>query len=257
MTSNMQIGLIPTFALPLLIPVHCFSLQRSCFHFSDICIPIGPFVSSTDCFITVWLQSWWVAIPLSAALFFCAFMVMRNGCCIKMVKELKYFTKMKFSPFLTHIESETTLTLERGAHIYKLYLVSILDYSSTQKIWVTQNKRYLNYRDVNPEQILAMDCTTESYLMWCIHVHAVFTWHQLGHQQAWHQRSLLDAGYQHTSSFAHDCAHLFPPKERDVKSFAGINKILICKTLTSWHYHDLYCMAHVAMQKRSGNYHVQ
>ena len=85
-----------------------------------------------------------------------------------------------------------------------------------------------------------MDCTTDSYLMLCIHVHAVFTWHQLGHQRAWHQRSLLDAGYQHTSSFAHDCAHLFPPKERDVKSFAGINNILICKMLTSWHYHNLW-----------------
>ena len=134
----------------------------------------------------------------------------------------------------------TNKKLEKETHIYKLYLASVLNYNSTKKIQVTQNKRYLAYRYLNPEQILAMDCTTGSYVVYTCS--CSFTWHQLGHQRAWHQRSLLDAGYQHTSSFAHDCAHLFPPKERDVKSFAGINKILICKMLTSWHYHDLYCM---------------
>ena len=136
----------------------------------------------------------------------------------------------------------TNKKLEKETHIYKLYLVSVLNYNSTQKNSSDPKQKILSLQITKSRTNISNGLYNRqlSYVVYTCS--CSFTWHQLGHQRAWHQRSLLDAGYQHTSSFAHDCAHLFPPKERDVKSFAGINNILICKMLTSWHYHNLYCM---------------
>lgn len=77
-------------------------------------IPIGPFVSSTDCFITVWLQSWRVAITFSQLLYFCA-----HSWSWQMIAALKWwkvnlvFYKRDLFPFIMLIESwdhSTTLT---------------------------------------------------------------------------------------------------------------------------------------------------
>jgi len=47
----------------------------------------------------------------SAAIFLCAFMVMTNDCCIKMVKDkISILQTWSFFPFIMHIEAETTLT---------------------------------------------------------------------------------------------------------------------------------------------------
>jgi hypothetical protein len=74
----------------------------------------------------------------SAALFLCAFMVMTNDCCIKMVKgKLSILQTWSFSFYYAYRklrpQYHTNKKLEKETHIYKLYLVSILNYNSTQK----------------------------------------------------------------------------------------------------------------------------